>query len=93
MTNDKWATMHSSVFSDAGRLLRWAVATLRPHGAMRYRCPVAGSFVLVTDPPTLRKLARPRARIRCGSCGEMHMVAHEPAGDGAAVIVEPRGQA
>lgn len=93
MRADNWGTFHPSVFIEAGRLLRWAAATRRAQGAVRYRCPVTGSFVLVTEAAKLKKLARPRARLRCGGCGEMHMLARESADDGPAVIVEPPGPA
>lgn len=88
MQNDKWGTFHPSVFSDAGRLLRWTAATRRPQGAVRYRCPVTGSFVLVTEAEALQKLARPHARLRCSGCGEVHMLARTADGDEPAVIVE-----
>lgn len=87
MANYTWGTIHPSVFADAGRLLRWTGATRRPHGAVRYRCPVTGSLVLVTDSAALKRLARKRARLRCAGCGEMHMLACEATGP--AVIVEP----
>lgn len=77
-----WSTIHASAMSQARGLLRWAAATPRPHGALRYRCPVSGSFVLVTDEPTLGRLAQGRARIRCADCAEQHLVtvtADEPA--------------
>jgi hypothetical protein len=57
--------------------MRWVEATPRPHGALRYRCPVTGSFVLVTDDDTLKALAAPRARIRCVDCGEMHLLTQD----------------
>ncbi len=52
-------------------------ATLRPSGAVRYRCPVSGSFVLVTDPATLARLAERDTRLRCMDCGEMHLLARD----------------
>lgn len=93
MTNEAWGTIHSSVFADARRLLRRVGATQRPHGAVRYRCPVTGSFILLTDSGALTKLARKRARLRCAGCGEMHMLVCEGAGDDAAVIVGATGPA
>jgi hypothetical protein len=68
-----WGTIHASAYRDAG-LLRPALASPRGHGALRYRCPVTGSFVLVTDEPTLRALERPTARLRCADCGEVHLI-------------------
>ena len=58
-------------------LLRWTRATPRPHGALRYRCPLTGAYVLVTDEPTLKRFSRPPARIRCADCGEQHLVTIE----------------
>ncbi len=75
LQNLHWNTIHASVFSEARGLLRWAEATPRPHGALRYRCPVSGSFVLVTDEPTLARLHSGRTRIRCPDCGEQHLLA------------------
>jgi hypothetical protein len=93
MTNNAWGTIHSSVFADAGRLLRQVGATQRPHGAVRYRCPVMGSFILLTESATLEKLENRRARLRCSGCGEMHMLICDTAGDDSAVIVGPMGPA
>jgi hypothetical protein len=56
-----------------------ATATTRAHGALRYQCPVTGSFVLVTDDATLAHLAKPRSRVRCVGCGEMHLLTRDPA--------------
>lgn len=92
MASENWGTIHPSVYAEASRLLRWTRASTRPRGAVRYHCPVSGSFVLVTDAATLKKLARPRARIRCSGCGEIHMLAHEADGD-PAVVVEPSAPA
>jgi hypothetical protein len=39
-------------------------------GAVRYRCPESGSYVLLTDPTALKRLsARP---VHCGGCGGEH---------------------
>ena len=72
-----WGTLHPSAFSHAASLTRWVAASLRPHGAVRYRCPVTDSFVLVTDDETLSALDRPRARLRCPTCGEVHLLTQE----------------
>jgi hypothetical protein len=88
--NLNWSRIHASAFDQARGFLRWAVATPRRHGALRYRCPVAGSYVLVTDEPTLDVLSRPPARIRCADCGEQHLVAVEA--DDPADIVAPAGK-
>jgi hypothetical protein len=72
-----WSTIHASVFSQAANMVRWAKATARPHGGVRYQCPVTGSLILLTDEATLAGLARPRARLRCMDCGEMHLLAQD----------------
>ena len=74
-----WGTIHSSVYSQAANMVRWAEASSRPHGAIRYQCPITGSLVLITDEATLAGLERPRARLRCASCGEMHLLTRDPA--------------
>ena len=66
--------IHPSVHCHAAALLRWVEATPRPNGALRYRCPVNDSFVCVTDDATVAALDRPRARVRCPSCGEVHLL-------------------
>ncbi len=73
----RWNTIHASAFAQTRGLLRWTRGTQRPHGALRYRCPLTGSYVLVTDEATLLRLARPPARIRCADCGEQHLVTVE----------------
>jgi hypothetical protein len=52
-------------------------ATLRPHGGLRYQCPVNGSFILVTDDPTLERLGQTLGRLRCLDCGEMHLLSQD----------------
>lgn len=66
---------HPSVFhASAGPLLE-AATELRASGAMRYRCPVSASFVVVTEEPVLASLkARPSLRRRCPACREMHLL-------------------
>ena len=56
-------------------LPRRAAVTARPDGALRFQCPITGSFVVVTDDRTLAALGRPGARLHCPSCGEMHRLA------------------
>lgn len=86
-----WGYIHPSVFSHAASLTRWVPATLRPLGAVRYRCPVTGSFVLVTDDTTLATLDRPRARLRCPTCGEMHLLTQDRRDeDPEAIVPAPR---
>jgi hypothetical protein len=80
LQDENWNTIHASAYSHA--LMLPATATLRPHGGLRYRCPATGSFVLVTDEPTLAQLTGPHARLRCADCGEMHLMtiaAEDPA--------------
>ena len=75
--NQEWATIHPSVFRHSGEPAQRVPATLRPSGAVRYRCPVSGSFVLVTEPATLARIAERDTRLRCLDCGEMHLLAHD----------------
>ena len=56
--------------------MRWVTATPRAHGALRYRCPVSNSYVLVTDDAELAALARPEAHLRCPACGDVHLLTH-----------------
>jgi hypothetical protein len=87
--NPRLDTIHPSVFREGAGLLRWVAATPRPHGAVRYRCPVTGSFVLVTDEAALERIERPRARLRCVDCGEIHLLARESAdGDSTAIVAD-----
>jgi hypothetical protein len=81
-----WDPIHASAYGHARSLLRLAKATPRPMGALRYRCPITGSFVLVTDETTLQWLARPNARLRCADCGELHLIGGEAAGPSAAAL-------
>ncbi len=53
-------------------------------GAVRYRCPESGSYVLLTDPAALKRLST-RA-LRCAGCGGEHRLlctADEPADSAA----------
>jgi hypothetical protein len=70
-----WDPIHTSPYSRARK--RPADATARPARAIRYRCPITGCFVLVTDEATLEWLARPNARLRCADCGDLHSVGCE----------------
>jgi len=76
-----FGSVHPSALRQESGFLRWVRATPRPSGALRYCCPVTGSFVLVTDSDALRELDRPRARIRCVDCGEVHLLTQEPSGE------------
>ncbi len=73
----QWNTIHASAFTQTHGMMRWAAATPRPHGALRYRCPLTGSYVHITDEATLMALSRPPARIRCADCGEQHLMTVE----------------
>lgn len=75
--NQEWATIHPSVFKNSWGPAQRVPAMLRPSGAVRYRCPVSHSFVLITDPAILARLAERNMRIRCMDCGEMHMLEKE----------------
>jgi len=77
LPNQEWATIHPSVFRHSAEPAQRVPATLRPSGAVRYRCPVSGSFVLVTDPSTLARIAERNSRVRCLDCGEMHLLAQD----------------
>jgi hypothetical protein len=72
-----WDTVHASAYGHVRGLLRPAAAVSLKGGALRYRCPLTGSFVLVTDKNTLHWLARPRAQLRCADCGELHLLTFE----------------
>ncbi len=69
-----WSSIHPSVFHNTAGPMRATEAMPRPGGALRYRCPVNGSLVLLTDDVTLASIDRPRARLRCIDCGEMHLL-------------------
>jgi hypothetical protein len=85
-----WATIHPSAYRDAATLVRRAAATTRAHGALRYQCPVTGSFILITDEATLASLDRPLGRVRCVGCGEMHLLTHDDGiSDAAAIVAQP----
>lgn len=70
----RWGTIHPSVFSQSAGVVDYVSATARPHGALRFRCPVTDVFVVITDDEALSGLDRPRARVRCPSCREMHLL-------------------
>jgi hypothetical protein len=72
--NAVFPTLHASVFREAATAIRKAAATTRAQGALRYQCPVTGSFVLVTDEAALAGLSSPNGRMRCTACGEVHLL-------------------
>ena len=69
-----WNVTQPSVYRDTAGMATMAEATARPHGGLRYQCPVTRSLVLITDEATLGTLSHPLARIRCADCGEMHLL-------------------
>jgi hypothetical protein len=77
--------IHPSVYRHGAGFLRRVPAYQRPHGAVRYRCPVTGSFVLVTDDDALDRFVHRRVRLRCVGCGEMHLIACESE-DGGVIV-------
>ncbi|MDO8878988.1 MAG: hypothetical protein Q8M24_24115 [Pseudolabrys sp.] len=83
---NSWAHIHPSVFHNTAGPLRVAEATPRPSGALRYRCPVNGSLVLVTDEAMLTRIDAAPFRLRCGDCGEMHLLMQDNEADGGAAI-------
>jgi len=85
-----WATIHPSVINEAARPIRTAELTRRAQGALRYRCPVSGGFLLVTDDETLHRLEQLPARIRCADCREMHLLVEaEVVGPHAPIVARP----
>ena len=74
LPSDSLGMIHPSVYNNATSLLNGVEATPRPHGALRYRCPVSNSVVCLTDDAMLAALDRPRARTPCPSCGEVHLL-------------------
>jgi hypothetical protein len=90
LREQNWGTIHPSVFSHALEPVRRIPATLRPQGAIRYRCPVTGSYVLVTEAATLAGLSERDSRLRCVDCSEMHLLAlAAPVCDSATIVGEP----
>jgi hypothetical protein len=85
--NSMFSAIHPAVYRQGPGLLRWVTATPRARGALRYRCPVANSFVLVTDDAELAQLTRPEARLRCAACGDVHLLTHPY--DPKAIIADP----
>ena len=81
-----WNAIHPTVYRQLTGPLRYAETTPRPDGSLRYQCPVTGSFVLVTDEPTLANL-NGRARIRCMDCCEIHLLRQGAGADDPAAIV------
>jgi hypothetical protein len=92
LNSQDWGNIHPSAYRHAAEPVRRVAATLRPRGAVRYRCPVTGSFVLVTEAATLARLTERNTRLRCVDCGEMHLFTLAQAIAAvapAAIIAEP----
>jgi hypothetical protein len=75
--NLPWSTVGSSARDPVRSLLQPVETDQRAGGSLRYRCPITGSYVLVTDEPTLAWLARPQAKLRCADCGDLHLIGDE----------------
>jgi hypothetical protein len=69
-------TLHPSALRQSA-LPRWVSATPRARGALRYRCPKTGSFVLLTHPTELAKMAGPQAPVYCPGCGDTHLLTRD----------------
>jgi len=52
-------------------------ALRRGRGALRYRCPSTGSYVLLTDPAALAQASAPNAPVRCPGCGDTHLLTQD----------------
>lgn len=73
MASLTFATVHPSALRQ-DLLPRWVPAVTTPRGALRYRCPVSRSFVLLTDADALDALAADTATHRCPACGDVHVL-------------------
>lgn len=86
LANRSWTTFHPSVYRHAAEPVCSVTGELRPRGAIRYCCPVTGSFVLVTDPALTAGFAERPIRLHCPDCDEMHLVTQAPARQPAAIV-------
>lgn len=68
-----FGTVHPSALRQ-GLLPQFVPAVATPRGALRYRCPVSGSFVLLTDSEALDALSGNTATHRCLACGDVHVL-------------------
>ena len=69
-------TLHPSALRQSA-LPQWVTAAPRAHGALRYRCPNTGSFVLLTHPAALAKASGPQAPVHCPGCGDTHVLTRD----------------
>jgi len=65
-------------------------AMRRAHGALRYRCPSTGSYILLTDAKALAEASVPNAPVHCPGCGDTHLLTQDA---GRSQIVRPRNAA
>jgi hypothetical protein len=79
-----FGTVHPSALRQ-GLLPRWVPAVATARGALRYRCPVSGSFVLLTDADALEALSGETATHRCPACGDVHVLDRAESGEIARV--------
>ena len=84
-----FSTIHPSALRPT--LPRLAVASVRSGGALRYRCPETGSYILVTHAATVEQLSRPQASVQCPGCGDTHVLQQQD--DDTADIVGFRASA
>lgn len=77
-----FGTVHPSALRH-GLLPIWVPAVATPRGALRYRCPVSGSFVLLTDAEALDALSGETTTHRCPACSDVHVL--DRADDSAAL--------
>ena len=73
MASPLFESVHPSALRQ-GLLPHWVPAVATARGALRYRCPVSGSFVLLTDADALEALSADTATHRCSACGDVHVL-------------------
>lgn len=71
-----FSTLHPSALRQSA-LPHWVTATPRARGALRYRCPKTGSFVLLTHPTALAKMSGSQAPVHCPGCGDTHVLTRD----------------